>query len=106
MTSTLIIVIVSYGDDTFSDTMTMITVMKRKLNKGMHGKSCSLSVRSLACKFLTLKLSDQICDSPYCQPYSSYSVSSENVELDQLILPKLIFFFILIICLLDTVLIL
>ena len=32
MTSTLIIVIVSYGDDTFSDTMTMITVMKRKLN--------------------------------------------------------------------------
>ena len=30
MTSTLIIVIVSYGDDTFSDTMTMITVMKRK----------------------------------------------------------------------------
>ena len=51
MTSTLIIVIVSYGDDTFSDTMTMITVMKRKLNKGMPGKSCSLSVRSLACKF-------------------------------------------------------
>ena len=72
----------------------------------MHGKSCSLSVRSLACKFLTLKLSDQICDSPYCQPYSSYSVSSENVVLDQLILPKLIFFFILITCLLDTVLIL
>ena len=57
-------------------------------------------------KFLTLKLSDQICNSPYCQPYSSYSVSSENVVLDQLILPKLIFFSILITCLLDIVLIL
>ena len=57
-------------------------------------------------KFLTLKLSDQICNSPYCQPYSSYNVSSENVVLDQLILPKLIFFFILITCLLDIVLIL
>ena len=57
-------------------------------------------------KFLTLKLSDQICNSPYCQPYSSYGVSSENVVLDQLILPKLIFFFILITCLLDIVLIL
>ena len=33
MTSTLIIVIVSYDDDTFSDTMTMITVMKRKQTK-------------------------------------------------------------------------
>ena len=35
-------------------------------------------------------------NSPYCQPYNSYNVSSENLVLDQLIIPKLIFFFILI----------
>ena len=34
---------------------------------------------------------DQICNSPYCQPYNSYSVSSKNLVLDQLIIPKLIF---------------
>ena len=36
----------------------------------------------------------------------SCNVSSENLVLDQLIIPKLIFFFILITCLLDIVLIL
>ena len=56
--------------------------------------------------FLTLKLPDQICNSPYCRPYSSYNVSSENLVLDQLIIPKLIFFFILITYLVDIVLIL
>ena len=35
-------------------------------------------------------------NSPYCQPYNSYDVSSENLVLHQLIIPKLIFFFILI----------
>ena len=55
---------------------------------------------------LTLKLSDQICNSPHCQPYNSYNVSSENLVLDQLIIPKLIFFFILIPYLVDIVLIL
>ena len=36
---------------------------------------------------------DQICNnSPYCQPHNSYNVSSENLILDQLINPKLIFF--------------
>ena len=55
---------------------------------------------------LTLLLPDQICNSPYCQPYNSYSFSSENLVLDQLIIPKLIFFFILIIYLVDIVLIL
>ena len=55
---------------------------------------------------LTLKLLVQICHSPYCQPYNSCNVSSENLELDQLIIPKLIFFFILITCLLNIVLIL
>ena len=55
---------------------------------------------------LTLQLPDQIWNSPYCQPYNSYNFSSENLVLDQLIIPKLIFFFILITYLVDIVLIL
>ena len=55
---------------------------------------------------LTLSLPDHICNSPYCQPYNSYNVSYENLELDQLTIPKLIFFFILIIYLVDISLIL
>ena len=47
-----------------------------------------------------------MCNSPNCQPYNSCSVSSENIVLDQLIILKLIFFFILITYLVDTVLIL
>ena len=50
-------------------------------------------------------LPDQICNSPYCQPYNSYNASSENL-LDQIIIPKLIFFFIFITYLVDIVLIL
>ena len=41
---------------------------------------------------LTLSLPDQICNSLYCQPYNSYDVSSENLVLDQLIIPKSIFY--------------
>ena len=44
---------------------------------------------------LTLQLPDQICNSPYSQPCNLYNVSSENLVLDQLIIPKLIFLFIL-----------
>ena len=44
--------------------------------------------------------------SPYCQLYNSYHVSSENFVLYQLIIPKLIFVFIPITCLVDIVLIL
>ena len=40
----------------------------------------------------TLQLPDQICNSPYCQPYSSYNVSSEDLVLDQLTISKLIIF--------------
>ena len=47
-----------------------------------------------------------MCNSPYCQPYRSYNVSSENLALDQLIIPKLVFFLILITYLVDIVLIL
>ena len=53
----------------------------------------------------TLQLPDQIFNSSYCQPYNSYDVSSENLLLDQLIISKLIFFFILITYLVDIVLI-
>ena len=35
-----------------------------------------------------------MCNSPYCQLYNSYNVSSQNFVLDQLIIPKLILFFI------------
>ena len=45
------------------------------------------------------------CSSPCCQQYNSYDVSSENLVLDQLIIPKLIFFFLLIPYLVDIVLI-
>ena len=47
-----------------------------------------------------------MCNSPYCQLYNSYNVSSQNFVLDQLIIPKLILFFILITNLVDIVLIL
>ena len=55
---------------------------------------------------LTLQLPGQFCNSPYCQPYNSYNLSSEYLVLDQLIIPKLIFFFILITYLVDIVLVL
>ena len=54
---------------------------------------------------LTRKLPDQICNCPYCEPYNSCNVSSENLVLDRLIIPKLIFFFILIPYLVDIILI-
>ena len=40
-------------------------------------------------------------NSPYCQPYSSGDVGLENLLLDQLKFPSLLFFFDLITCLLD-----
>ena len=55
---------------------------------------------------LTLQLPDQICNSPCNQPCNLYNVSSENLVLDQLIIPKLIFLFILSTYLVDIVLIL
>ena len=47
-----------------------------------------------------------LCNSGRCQPYNFYNVSSENLVLDQLIIPQLIFFFILITYLVDIVLVL
>ena len=54
---------------------------------------------------LTLSLHDIIIYSSYCLPYHSHCVCFENLVVDQLIMPSLIFFFILITCLLDIVLI-
>ena len=56
--------------------------------------------------WLTLYLPDQICNSLYRQPYNSYNVSSENLVLDQLIIPKLILFSILVTYLVEIILIL
>ena len=49
---------------------------------------------------------DLISNSPYYLSYNSCGVSLENLVLHQLIIPQLIFFFFLITCLLDIVLIL
>ena len=49
---------------------------------------------------------DQVCNSPYCQPYNCFYVSSEILVLDQLIIPKLVFFFVLITYFVDIVLML
>ena len=45
---------------------------------------------------------DVISHSLYCLQYNFYTVSLENLVLDQLIISSLIFFFILITCLLDV----
>ena len=55
--------------------------------------------------FKPFHFQDLICNSPYCLPNNSYDVSSENVVLNHLVIPYLIFFFILITCLFDIVLI-
>ena len=44
-----------------------------------------------------------VLDSPYCLPNNSCDVILENLVLDQLMIPKLIFVSILITCLLDVV---
>ena len=55
---------------------------------------------------LTLSFRDLICNSPYCLPCSSYDTSWEDLVLHQLIISCLIFFLVVITCLLDIVLIL
>ena len=56
--------------------------------------------------FLPFHHQDLISNSPYCLPYNSYDVNSENLALDQLKIPALTFSFSLITCLLDIILIL
>ena len=55
--------------------------------------------------FKPFHFQDLISNSPYCLPNNYYDVSSENVVLNHLIIPYLIFFFVLITCLFDIVLI-
>ena len=43
--------------------------------------------------FKPFHFQDLISNSPYCLPYNSYDVSSENVVLNHLIILYLIFFF-------------
>ena len=52
---------------------------------------------------LPFNYQDLIGNSPYCLPYSSCDVSSENLVLDQLIIPKLIFSLILVAYLADSI---
>ena len=59
---------------------------------------------SMSCNHLKPLLPVQICYSPYCQSYNSYEASSENLVLDQIVIPKFIFFFSLITYLVDIVL--
>ena len=54
---------------------------------------------------LYLTINPFICNSPYSQRYNYHNVSSENSVLDQLFIPKLVFFFILITYLVDIVLV-
>ena len=70
------------------------------LHKPLHLKWYS----NLPLTYLTLQLPDQICNSPYRQPYNSYNVSSENLVFDQPIIPKLLVFFFHITCMVDIVL--
>ena len=48
---------------------------------------------------------DLISNSAYCLPYNSYDISSENLVLNQLIIPEVMFFSILVTCLFNIVLI-
>ena len=79
--------------------------MRRKVYENNEGKKMFQDIKNDQLTSLTLKLPDQICNSPYCQPYNSYNVSSVNLVLDQLLIPKLIFFFIFTTYLVDTLLI-
>ena len=66
--------------------------------------SCYCSKQSLQAQWkftLALSLSRTHQKISYCLPYNSHDVSSLNLVLGQLIIPLMIFFFILITCLLD-----
>ena len=75
-------------------------------NRSTNSSPYILGVLHESYTILTPELSDQICNSPYCQSYNSFNISLENLILDQLIILKLIFFFIHFSCLVDIVLIL
>ena len=80
-------------------------ICAEKYKKVMRGNKIVQDIKNDQLTSLTLKLLDKISNSPYCQPYNPYNVSSENLVLDQLLIPKLIFFFILMTYLVDILLI-
>ena len=77
----------------------LVTGITLVLAFGCSIENCSTSWE------LTLQLSDQICNSCYCQSYNSFKVSSENLVncQYQLIIPKFILSFFLITYLIDIV---
>ena len=63
------------------------------LTRSEYDKETEVYINPL---FPKISLVILISNSPYCLPYSSCDVSLENLVLDQLTIPQLIFFFILI----------
>ena len=90
----------------FQVTLYLLTHQLSHEDQALLGIQVRSLLENVNLVLLTLYLPDQICNSPYCQQYNSYNVKSENLVLDQLIITKLIFFFILITYLVDIVLIL
>ena len=80
---------------------------KLEINRGVFlcSNSSGRIIVAIRSSFLTLSLPRSISNSPFCLPYNSYDVSSDNLLLDQLLIPLLTFVFFLITCLLDIVLI-
>ena len=90
-------------NDFYPNSMSFIA--QRHIKKTGLLSAVNIAAQKTTFQYLILSLPDKICNSPYHQSYNSY-ISSENLILDQLIIPKLIFFFFLNTCLVDTVLIL
>ena len=67
-------------------------------------KSTIILARLALPAYLVLTLS-LLCNSIYCLLYNPYDVSSKNLILNQMIIPKLIFFVTLVTCLCDIVMI-
>ena len=91
-------------NDFYPNSMSFIA--QRHIQKTGLLSAVTIAAQKTTFQYLTLSLPDKICNSPYHQSYNSYNFSSENLILDQLIIPKLIFFFFLNTCLVDNVLIL
>ena len=91
-------------NDFYPNSMSFIA--QRHIKKTGLLSAVTIAAEKTTFQYLTLSLPDKICNSPYHQSYNSYNFSSENLILDQLIIPKLIFFFFLNTYLVDTVLIL
>ena len=74
----------------------IMTAAARKLARGRVISGRGLHLDKVYCvlyqTFLILHLQDLIGNSPYCRFYISYDVSSENLVLNQIIIPLFTFF--------------